>query len=107
MRLSVVLVGVLFILGCISSAEKEDEVLSERPELAECNGRQTREEREGCYIDVALSMSNAGICEEISSDAKRNLCFHRLAVKVGDINMCNRIRNDDWRYNNCLGSATL
>jgi len=92
----------------MSSGRREPEAaLSERPELAECNGRADQADREDCYSDVAFSASNAGLCDEITSENLRNLCLQKVAVKVGDVNICGKIRNDDWRYNNCLGGATL
>jgi len=109
--LPVYLMCVALICGCISSTSRVDDkveyVTSKLPELAECNGKTDDLERENCYVDVAVSKSNAVLCDEICSDNLRNLCFYKIAKKVGDINLCGEIRNDDWRYNNCIGSSTL
>jgi len=80
--------------------------LSQRPEFAQCNRLEERAERENCYVNVAFSKSSAPLCDEICSDNLYNLCIVRIAKDVKNPNLCQKIRQDDWRYTECVSSST-
>ncbi len=102
------LVCVLLVCGCIgSTSEAETECpVSTKPELVVC-GRLAGESRDQCIVDAAVHSSKAPLCADVCMHNLRNLCYHKVAKKVGDVQICLNIKNDDWRLNDCISSATL
>ena len=101
----ILFLAVLFVAGCLSEGEATVYTVSGKPELALCNQKPSVDERENCYMAVAVEKSSAPLCEEICSVRIHNLCVLKLAKKVANPNLCQQIRNDDWRYTDCVSSA--
>lgn len=109
MKWAIALVSVaVMVCGCMSSTSDEQSgpVLSGEPELQGCNKIENTIDRENCYLDTAVEASKASLCESISADNLYNLCIHQLARKTKDGTLCQNIRQDDWRYQKCISSAT-
>ncbi|MFH0863191.1 MAG: hypothetical protein V1875_09225 [Candidatus Altiarchaeota archaeon] len=107
------LLPVLVLLaGClIPQAETQaplDEVhyVSSNPALAGCNRESTVDARETCYVEVADKHTDPDICEDVGSLRLRNLCYHKVSKTLENPGLCFKIRNDDWRYTDCVTSSS-
>jgi hypothetical protein len=99
------------VCGCaapkINSTPEPVYYVSTQPALADCNVKNSNpQDRENCYLNVALKNRNAALCEEISLDNLRNLCLHNVAIDVRDTTICFKIQNDDWRFKDCVMHTT-
>jgi hypothetical protein len=105
---TIILIALL--AGCISPQEKppsaEVHFVSTNPLIKGCNNRTTVESRETCYVEVADSSINPGICDEIGTLRLRNLCLDKLGKKLADPTICMKITNDDWRRTNCISGSS-
>jgi len=110
MRATVLILLVLLLCGCLSQGKEENvqppRIVSSVPELQVCNSKGSADERETCYMEVAMSRSNVNLCEEISAPNIYNLCVSNLAKMEGDPALCVRIKKDDWRYTDCIASTS-
>ena len=110
MKHTPILALLILVAGCIGGdtapEETETHYLSSSPFLVGCNNRTSVLERENCYVEVAYSRGAPQLCKDVGQTRLRNLCYHKLAVKVRDPVVCQKIKNDDWRYTDCVNSAT-
>jgi len=108
---AVSVVLLLLLCGCVISPERDGAktvyYVSQNRELAGCNNRTTPEERENCYMEVAVSKPSQFLCEEISSKETRNLCYNRLGKKVKNPDICQKIEKDDQLYTDCMTSSMI
>ena len=63
-----------------------------------CGEIEDNEERGGCYINVAISKSDAEICENIVYESNhRNKCYVNVAEHTGDASICDNVDDDSLR----------
>ena len=106
-RIILILFVIFLLPGCLEEDREEDvHYVSSKPELAECNGRPSIEERENCYYKIALQRSSDTFCEEIGAVNRRNLCLQKVAKAVKNPTICNKIIKDDMRFTECLTGSS-
>ena len=105
MRFVFLLVFTAFVLGCVGS--KQEYPVSGDPLMQECNTLEDIDSRFNCYSQIAYDNGRPGLCEDIASKDKRNMCVYRIAKKYRDPQMCQMIKGDDESYSDCIMSSTL
>lgn len=110
MKTAYAIVLTILVCGCVigggENQPTEAHVVSNNPHLSACNNRSTVNERENCYVDTATQTNAPTLCEEVGTERLRNLCYHRIAVTLLDPSICVKIKDDDWRYTDCMTSTT-
>lgn len=76
----------IFSCGC---DETLDEVVGSAEEVA-CGGL-SGSDRDHCYQDAAVRMSDPSLCEEIEYGPPRSKCYMRIAEKEGDSDLCEKL----------------
>jgi hypothetical protein len=56
---------------------------------------------ESTYITKAKKEENPDVCLNIEDEGNRDVCYHVVAVKVGDESICNRISDGKWDKPRC------
>jgi hypothetical protein len=109
MKALAILLTIALIGGCISGKNPEEFtfVVSGNPTLLACNNKPTPVQRENCYLETAFEKSAPSLCDEISLESIRNLCFHRIAKTIMDSKACYGIKNDEWRFNDCIEKTNM
>ncbi|MFH1376171.1 MAG: hypothetical protein ABIH25_00900, partial [Candidatus Woesearchaeota archaeon] len=62
-----------------------------------CDEIKDNEDRNGCYIDLAIKERDVNICEKIDDSDRKNKCYINVAEHTGDSNICDKVTDVDLR----------
>ncbi|MFH2027573.1 MAG: hypothetical protein ABIJ08_00400 [Nanoarchaeota archaeon] len=57
---------------------------------------------DACFVEVAESTQDEGVCRWITDNDDKYFCYRDLALSKEDVTICNNIADDVWRDGNCI-----
>jgi len=72
------------------------------PDFADINYCNSQgNDKDSCFIVLAMRKKNHELCREINSEYRKNRCFESLAIRLKDSTICEKIDNRDF-FGSCL-----
>ena len=103
--LSVSLIFLIVILVFIFVTKKENidnnDIISVKNPIAECENISNLDYRLSCYVKYAVNRSDYSICDGIKNQHYKEGCYSEVSRVKPDINICKKIKQEEIYRENC------